>query len=77
MFTELAGSSSYARAPLSTVLRLNEIFAARIYAEWKETLEQHGSVFGSIQTTSEVVSDLQAWANGMFTCMEHPTAGKI
>lgn len=56
---------------------LDKILATRTYAEWKETLDKSGCVFGLIQTTSEVVSDPQAWANDMFTSIEHPTAGKI
>ncbi len=62
---------------VSLVSLLDKTFAAKTYAEWKETLDKHGSIFGLIQTTSEVVSDPQAWANGMFTSIEHPTAGKI
>jgi len=61
----------------SLVSLLDEIFATKTYAEWKEALEQHGNVFGLVQTTSEVAADPQAWANGMFTSIEHPAAGKI
>ena len=62
---------------VSLVSLLDEIFATKTYAEWKEALDKHGSVYGLIQTTGEVVSDPQAWANDVFTSIEHPTAGKI
>jgi len=61
----------------SLVSLLDEIFATRTYAEWKDALDRHGNVFGLIQTTSEVASDPQAWANGMFTSIEHPATDKI
>ncbi|MFC1958764.1 CaiB/BaiF CoA transferase family protein [Chloroflexota bacterium] len=61
----------------SLVSILDEIFATKTYIEWKEGLDKHDCVFGLIQTTSEVVSDPQAWENGMFASVEHPVAGKI
>jgi len=61
----------------SLVFLLDEIFVTRIYAEWKEILDRYGCVFGLIQTTGEAASDPQAWANNMFTSIEHPVAGKL
>lgn len=60
----------------SLVSVLDDTFATKTYMEWKKALDEYGCVFGLIQTTSEVVSDPQAWESGIFTSIEHPTAGK-
>ncbi len=61
----------------SLVTILDDTFATKTYTEWKALLDDYGCVFGLIQATSEVVSDPQAWANAIFTPIEHPTAGNI
>lgn len=61
----------------SLISLLDEVFATKTYAEWKDIFDEHGIVYGLIQTTSEVASDPQAWANDFFVSIEHPTAGKI
>ena len=61
----------------SLVSLFDKIFATKTYTEWQKALDEHGSVYGLIQATSEVASDPQAWANDMFTSIEHPTAGEI
>ncbi len=61
----------------SLVSILDGVFAAETYAYWKEALDKYDTVFGPIQSPVEVVTDSQAWANDMFTSIEHPTAGRI
>ena len=61
----------------SLVHLLDEIFVTRTYAEWKDILDNHGCVYGIIKTSSEVVSDPQAWANDIFATIEHPAIEKL
>lgn len=61
----------------SLISILDEVFVTKTYAEWKDAFDEHGIVYGLIQTTGEVASDPQAWANDFFTTIEHPTFGKI
>ena len=56
---------------------LDEIFATRTYAEWKEAFDRYSIVYGLIQTTGEAASDPQAWATDVFTSIKHPRTGEI
>ena len=62
---------------VSLVSILDEVFATETCEYWKEALSKHNTVFGVIQSPVEVVSDPQAWADGIFTSIEHPHAGKV
>jgi len=61
----------------SLISLLDEVFATETYANWKKTLDKYDNVFGLIQSPIEVTNDTQAWADGIFTSIEHPTAGKV
>jgi len=61
----------------SLVSILDEVFVSETYAHWKEVLDRYDTVFGLIQSPAEVTVDNQAWENGMFTSIEHPTAGEV
>lgn len=61
----------------SLVSILDEVFATNTYERWKEVLNKYDTVFGLIQSTIEVATDTQAWADGIFTSIEHPATGKV
>lgn len=61
----------------SLISLLDEVFAGKPYAEWKEILDKHGIIYGLLQTIGEVTSDAQAWMNQCFTTIEHPVAGEM
>ena len=61
----------------SLVSLLDEIFATRAYAEWKEAFDRHGIVYGLIQTIGEAASDPQAWATDVYTSIKHSASGEL
>lgn len=61
----------------SLVSILDEVFAAETYAHWKEALNKHNNVFGTVQSPMEVTADVQAWEDGIFTSIEHPAVDRI
>jgi len=61
----------------SLVSLLDEVFAAQTYEYWKEALDEYDNVFGLIQSPIEVTADPQAWADGVFTSIDHPTIGRV
>ena len=63
--------------PASLISLLDQVFAADSYANWKEKLDKYNNVFGMVQSTIEVTADTQAWADGVFTSIEHPNAGRV
>ncbi|MEE9557257.1 MAG: CoA transferase [Candidatus Adiutricales bacterium] len=56
---------------------LDEIFAIKDRAEWEDRLKKYDCIFGRIESPEEVINDPQAQANGFFSDVEHPEAGKV
>jgi crotonobetainyl-CoA:carnitine CoA-transferase CaiB-like acyl-CoA transferase len=56
---------------------LDEVFATRTMAEWKEVLEKCSFPWAPIQSVNEIVVDPQARANDFFAKFDHPTYGPI
>jgi crotonobetainyl-CoA:carnitine CoA-transferase CaiB-like acyl-CoA transferase len=53
----------------------DSVFAARTCAEWAPRLDACGLPWAKVATLPELVDDPQARAIGMYTTIEHPTAG--
>jgi crotonobetainyl-CoA:carnitine CoA-transferase CaiB-like acyl-CoA transferase len=66
-FIDMPARKTNARA---CVELLDEIFAARIYADWCETLKQAKGVWSPFQTPMEVHNDPQVVANGYLADVE-------
>ena len=49
---------------MAAVTLLDELFAKRTFAEWKEILADAKGVWAPVQTAAEVLEDPQALANG-------------
>ena len=56
---------------------MDEIFATRDRRDWEKHFRQNGVIYGRIETPDEVVNDPQAHANGFFTEIDHPSAGRM
>ncbi|MEE9436799.1 MAG: CoA transferase [Candidatus Adiutricales bacterium] len=56
---------------------LDEVFAIKDRAEWEDRLKKYDCIFGRIESPEEVINDPQAQANGFFSDVEHPEAGKV
>jgi crotonobetainyl-CoA:carnitine CoA-transferase CaiB-like acyl-CoA transferase len=56
---------------------LDEAFAARTLAEWKERLSKFNLIFEPVQRPTEVANDPQASANEFFSAFDHPKYGPI
>ena len=62
-------------AALVTIL--DEVFATRPREEWGRLLDEHGCIWGLVQTPADIAADPQVWANGFLTTVDHPTQGEI
>jgi formyl-CoA transferase len=60
-------------AALITIL--DEVFAARDWAEWRGLLEATGAAFGVVGTLDDIVADEQMRASGALVPIEDPRAG--
>ena len=56
---------------------MDEVFATKDMSAWEKSFRQNGVIYGRIATPDEVVNDPQAHANGFFTEIDHPTAGRM
>ena len=56
---------------------LEEVFARRPRAEWGRLLDEHGCIWGLVQTPGDIDTDPQVWANGFLTTADHPAQGEI
>jgi crotonobetainyl-CoA:carnitine CoA-transferase CaiB-like acyl-CoA transferase len=59
------------------IIILDEAFATRTLAEWKERLSKFNLIFEPVQSPTEVANDPQAIANEYFSDFAHPTYGPI
>lgn len=67
------------RAPHAQALmeEFQKEFEKKTVREWIPILDKYGIRWGKVQTVLEATKDEQAWANGYFTTLEHPEAGKV
>jgi crotonobetainyl-CoA:carnitine CoA-transferase CaiB-like acyl-CoA transferase len=56
---------------------LDAVFIERTLAEWEEILGRHNLIWSPVRTVAEAIDDPQAIAAGMFTTIDHPTAGRF
>ena len=56
---------------------LDAVFAQRSLAEWETILGAHNLIWSPVRTVAEAIEDPQARAAGMFSTVEHPTAGRF
>lgn len=61
----------------SLVAILDEAFTTRPREEWGRLLDQHGCIWGLVQTPADIATDPQVWANGFVTTVDHPAHGEI
>lgn len=54
------------------VARLDEVFATRTLAEWREVLADADGAWAAVETPGELLEDPQALANGYICEVEHP-----
>jgi formyl-CoA transferase len=71
-FADAAGRKKNART-LITIL--DEVFAARTWAEWSPILEKTGVAFGVVSTLEDIPHDAQMRASGALVPIEDPRAG--
>src|ERR1700712_3427000 len=81
-FSKLVGDGVLARAPRyataadrdlnaqALTAQLDDIFAGRDYAEWKQLLEANGLIFGIVARIEDVAKDQQAIASGALVAFE-------
>jgi formyl-CoA transferase len=79
---ELIEDARYATAEAryenaEVVALLDEAFANKDMAEWKELFDQHSVIFGPIQTIAGVAADPQMKTNGVFAEFDHPQLGSV
>lgn len=58
------------------VVILDDVFAAKDRSEWESRLQDRNCIFGWIEPPEAIIDDPQAKANGFFTEIQHPEAGK-
>ncbi|MDP2953569.1 MAG: CoA transferase [Chloroflexota bacterium] len=56
---------------------LDETFATKTLSEWVPIFDEHGLIWGPVNTVKEVIEDPQTEANGFVVEMDHPEIGKI
>jgi crotonobetainyl-CoA:carnitine CoA-transferase CaiB-like acyl-CoA transferase len=56
---------------------LDAVFVERTLAEWEAILGEHNLIWSPVRTVGEAIHDPQAQAAGMFTTVDHPTAGRF
>jgi len=56
---------------------LDGIMATRTAAEWDSIAEEFDLIMGRVQTPLEVIEDPQAWENGFFTEIDHPSGRRM
>ena len=66
-----------AQNSIELIARLDEIFATHTRAEWAACFDQHGLVWGPVQTISEVLQDPQARVIDAFAKVEHRSGEPI
>ena len=55
---------------------LDEVFAARTLPDWQRDLADQPIIWAPVWTLAEAIHDPQARAAGIFTPVDHPTAGR-
>jgi crotonobetainyl-CoA:carnitine CoA-transferase CaiB-like acyl-CoA transferase len=56
---------------------LDEAFATKDMAEWRELFDEHSVIWGPIPTIANVAADAQMKANGVFAEFDHPQLGSV
>jgi formyl-CoA transferase len=56
---------------------LDEVFAARPLAEWRERLDRGQVSFGQVARSQDLPDDAQMIANGVFREIRHPKVGRL
>jgi formyl-CoA transferase len=56
---------------------LDEIFASKTLAEWRELFQGCNIIWGSVNTYGQVAVDPQLWENDYIIKVDHPSAGQI
>jgi crotonobetainyl-CoA:carnitine CoA-transferase CaiB-like acyl-CoA transferase len=75
MEERFSGAVARYRASAELAAILEAVFAERSLAEWQERLAGERIIWAPVQTLAEAIEDPQARAAGIFSVMEHPTAG--
>jgi crotonobetainyl-CoA:carnitine CoA-transferase CaiB-like acyl-CoA transferase len=65
------------RNAAALVAILDEVFASRTFAKWREALDKHRVTFGPIAASHEVPDDAQLAAAGVFREIDHPELGAL
>jgi crotonobetainyl-CoA:carnitine CoA-transferase CaiB-like acyl-CoA transferase len=64
------------KAAAELVAILDEVFAAHTLSEWRQALADQPIIWAPVWTLAEAVHDPQARAAGVFTPVDHPSAGR-
>ncbi len=56
---------------------VDEALSARSREEWAPTFDEHGLIWGPVQTLAELAADPQAAAAGLWDEIEHPEVGAL
>lgn len=71
-----ANAPSRYKSSAALVAILDEVFAARTLSEWQRDFADQPLIWAPVWTLAEAVHDPQARAAGVFTPVDHPTAGR-
>lgn len=56
---------------------MDQVFVTRDRSDWEKPFRENGVIYGRVETPAEVIEDPQAHANGFFTEIDHPKAGRM
>ena len=68
---------THASEMMAIIARLDELFAQKPAAEWRDLFRRHGLLVELVQGYPEVSKDPQALANDMIVTFDHPTHGPV
>jgi len=75
--TRFNGARPRFRNAVELVEILDAAFRARTLAEWEKHLGSFPLIWAPVRTVAEAIQDPQARAAGMFSQVDHPTAGRF